>query len=172
LIKNFNNTETVAELKAYCDRDYDSLNASLQQLQSIVTVLLKSVLDMIYLARCDNIVPIYQNTFYSGTCEYSVKASAWVFSSFIITSFFGFLMITLRAAYQPTKYTYTYDSNYGRNSSHHQGNDQNMANVNVVNSNENNTFAAGDTVIHSLENYEQENFTYNESPNKVAGAFK
>jgi hypothetical protein len=54
------------------------------------------------LASCERIVPIYTNTFYTASCEYSLQALIWMFASAIIIGFFGMLMVTFRAAYKPT----------------------------------------------------------------------
>jgi len=70
----------------------------------VLLVILDALQRTLDLLACDTIVPIYTNVFYEGTCSYSISAIMWIFSGFLITSFFGLLMITLRSAFKKTVY--------------------------------------------------------------------
>lgn len=127
---------------------------------SLVTTLVRAVGDALQLIQCDNIVPIYQQAVYDGSCVYSMKAVMWVFCASIVCSFFGFLMITFRSSYSETVYTYTYDNGYGRSSAFHDENDAPTPNS-IRNSHvENDTMTRagqttnGDSVMQSVVNYE------------------
>lgn len=158
----FNDTNIETQLSLYCNRTFDGLGESLNQLVTIVTTLVRAVVDVIQLIKCDSIVPIYQQAAYDGTCDYNMQAMMWVFSASIICSFFGFLMIMFRSAYSETVYTYTHDSQYGRSSAFHDENDppspsdyRNSQLNNDAMTRAGHTTAYGDSVIHSVENYEK-----------------
>jgi hypothetical protein len=92
------------ELSLSCNRDFAPLEALVDKMTNVLEVLRASVDRALSLAECDRIVPIYTNTFYDGTCDYSVKAVFWVFSCTLIIGFFGMLMIMFRSALKPTIY--------------------------------------------------------------------
>jgi hypothetical protein len=60
-----------------------------------------NLVDLLSLAACDSIVPLYINTFQTGTCEYSVSGVTWMFSGFLVVGIFGFIMITFRSSLLP-----------------------------------------------------------------------
>lgn len=66
--------------------------------------LFKDAVLALNLLSCDNIVPIYTNTAYNTSCEYSIAALSWSFASFLVISFFGMMMITLRSSWHNVKY--------------------------------------------------------------------
>lgn len=88
-----------------CNRGYESIQESLQATKDIVTTLLQATVELIRLLQCKNIVPIYQEAFYTASCDYSVHALYWIYSASFIMSFFGWLMILFRASTMPTVYT-------------------------------------------------------------------
>jgi hypothetical protein len=130
-------------------------------MNEMIKVLLKSAIDMISLLNCDNIVPIYQTTFYDATCQHSIKAVIWMFSSSLIMAFFGFVMIMFRSSMSETIYTYRYDSSYGRSSSQIAQDQQDLRASAFHDENDAETKAGqttigpGDSVMHSIENYEK-----------------
>lgn len=93
-----------------CSTGFDNVMDSISHIQNTTNALLESVLRLIDLMGCDNVVPIYQSLFYDATCEYSVTAVMWVFSASLVMTTFGLLIITFRSAYSPTEYTYQYDN--------------------------------------------------------------
>jgi hypothetical protein len=154
-------TSAVAEeLSAYCERDFTPLVESLDLMRNILLTMGDALLDTIELLGCSNIVPIYQNSVYSGSCDYSIKAVMWLFSSSLVMAFFGFLMLTFRSALYDTEYTHTYDSNYGRSSAFHDENDDdnNQRYDNGGGDDDGQTRAgatvAADSVMQSVVNYE------------------
>jgi hypothetical protein len=90
------------ELSLYCNRDFAPLEALVNQMLNILTILLESGERTLDLASCERIVPIYTNTFYTGSCEYSLKAMIWIFACALIIGTSGMLMVTFRAAYKLT----------------------------------------------------------------------
>jgi hypothetical protein len=88
------------ELSLYCNREFAPLEAILDEMRNIVVILQTAGQRILELASCDRIVPLYTNTFYNGTCEYSLRAIYWIFSCALIIGISGMLMITFRAAYK------------------------------------------------------------------------
>ncbi len=62
------------------------------------------------LLACNNIVPIYTTTMYNTACDYSVLALAWCFAGFLVISFFGMIMITLRTSWNDVIYINDYEA--------------------------------------------------------------
>jgi hypothetical protein len=90
------------ELSLYCNRDFAPLEALVNQVLAILVILHEAGERTLDLASCDRIVPIYTNTFYTGSCEYSLKAMIWLFACCLIIGTSGMLMVTFRAAYKLT----------------------------------------------------------------------
>jgi hypothetical protein len=88
-------------LSLHCNREFAPLDALVNQMLGVLEILRKAGERTLDLASCERIVPIYTNTFYTASCEYSLKAFIWMFASAIIIGFFGMLMVTFRAAYKP-----------------------------------------------------------------------
>ncbi len=75
-----------------------------------LTTLIKDSVLALQLLSCDNIVPIYTSTMYNTACDYSVSALAWSFSAFLVISFFGMIMITLRSSWHDVMYINDYEA--------------------------------------------------------------
>jgi hypothetical protein len=90
------------ELSLYCNRDFEPLNALVTQMLGILTILREAGERTLDLASCDRIVPIYTNTFYSGSCDYSLNAMIWLFACALTIGVFGMIMVTFRVAYKLT----------------------------------------------------------------------
>lgn len=157
--------DIATELTALCGRDFAPLVDSLQQLKDTLITLATTAVEAVKLLSCDNIVPIYQTTFYDGTCKYSIRAVMWVFSASLIMSFFGFLMITFRSALYETNYTYTYDTGHGRNSAFHDENDDDMVGDDGQTRAGATTYAP-DSVMQSFEKYENNHLHNNNTIEK------
>ena len=110
LIQDFVNGEAVSQLELYCNREFSGLQISLNYMTQIIDVVLGALERTLKLAQCDTIVPIYKSIVYDGTCSYSLSAVMWVFSGFLIASFFGLVMITLRSSYKQTIYLLSDDN--------------------------------------------------------------
>jgi hypothetical protein len=72
------------------------------QVLNILTILREAGERTLDLTSCERIVPIYTNTFYTGSCEYSLQAMMWIFACALIIGTSGMLMVTFRAAYKLT----------------------------------------------------------------------
>jgi hypothetical protein len=90
------------ELSLYCNREFEPLDALVNQLMVILAVLREAGERTLDLASCDRIIPIYTNTFYTGSCDYSLQAMMWIFACALIIGTSGMLMVTFRAAYKMT----------------------------------------------------------------------
>jgi hypothetical protein len=109
---------TPEQLSQECGVDYGPTLQLLSQLRTYTSILLDSANRSINLMSCRNIVPLYTETIYKGTCSQSIKGATWIFSSFFVIAFFGMVMIMFRAAYYPV-YLYDYgdDKSLGNTSS-------------------------------------------------------
>ena len=94
-------------LALYCNREYDSVDTLLDEMNALISTLLDALQRTIDLISCERIVPIYHRAIYDGTCQYSVSAMFWIFSAALLMGFFGIIMILTRAAYKPTEYDTT-----------------------------------------------------------------
>jgi hypothetical protein len=92
----------IEELSLYCNREFEPLEALVNQMLGILAILREAGERTLDLASCDRIVPIYTNTFYTGSCDYSLQAMAWIFACALIIGTSGMLMVTFRAAYKLT----------------------------------------------------------------------
>lgn len=90
----------VETLSAQCGRDYEPLVKSLDTMTSILNTLEKAADAGLQLLSCERIVPIYIDVVYSGTCNTSIVGLTWMFSSLLIISTMGMIMIMLRSSYQ------------------------------------------------------------------------
>ena len=90
----------VATLSFQCGRDYEPLVTSLDTMMAILNSLEKSAASGLSLLSCERIIPIYTEVVYDGTCNYSVSGFTWMFSSLLIISAMGMIMIMLRSSYQ------------------------------------------------------------------------
>jgi hypothetical protein len=87
-----------------CGRDYAPLRDTVSSLKDLIVVLVKAAVEAVRIIDCSNITPIYTKLVYDGTCEYSVRAMAWVLAASLVMSTSGFLMIMLRASYKLNQY--------------------------------------------------------------------
>lgn len=70
----------VTRLQELCgDRVLDIASLTSVMLENLA-LLRASAKDTVELLRCDNIVPIYTQTVYGGTCTYSVQGVTWTFA--------------------------------------------------------------------------------------------
>lgn len=104
LIKSFSEDGTLLAMSLYCNRDFVGLEALLASMETVIDVLLEAITRTIDLTSCARIVPIYHRAFYDGACNYSLSALMWIFSSSIILSITGLVMILLRSAVKPNKF--------------------------------------------------------------------
>lgn len=113
LLDEIQSDGSLLELSLYCNREFDSVEALLTEMQTILDVLLEAITRIIDLLSCERIVPIYHRAVYDGACQYSVSAVFWVFCGTLIMGFFGLIMIMFRSSYKPTSYKESTSSKMG-----------------------------------------------------------
>lgn len=110
-LKDFSGTiqsdDVQVSLALYCNREYDSVDTLLDEMNELISILLVALQRTLDLISCERIVPIYHRAIYDGTCNYSVSAMFWIFSAALLMGFFGIIMILCRASYKPTEYDTT-----------------------------------------------------------------
>ena len=87
-------------LSEFCGDSLTGFMDTLSVLKTNVVTLAQSTAAALELLRCENIVSLYTNTFYGGTCTYSVNGVTWAFSSFMVVGIAGLIMIMLRSSWQ------------------------------------------------------------------------
>mmetsp|Transcript_49514 Transcript_49514/g.149218 ORF Transcript_49514/g.149218 Transcript_49514/m.149218 type:complete len:613 (-) Transcript_49514:406-2244(-) len=88
----------VSELNELCGSDFSDVASNLNVVETNLDKLLRSAARGLELISCESIRPLYETTFHDGLCMYSVSGFTWVFSSLLVISFCGMLMITFRSA--------------------------------------------------------------------------
>ncbi|CAB9498380.1 expressed unknown protein [Seminavis robusta] len=96
--------DDVSLLSFGCNRDFDPLHRTLGQMVGVLKALAQAGNQAIKLLRCEKLVPFYTDIVYDATCTYSVTGLAWIFSSLLILSVMGMILIMFRASYQNTIY--------------------------------------------------------------------
>lgn len=96
------NSSTVGNstLSMLCGDSLTGFVGTLSVLKTNVVTLAQSAAVALELLRCENIVALYTNTFFGGTCTYSVNGVTWAFSSFMVVGTAGLIMIMLRSSWQ------------------------------------------------------------------------
>lgn len=77
----------------------------MNNLETLVLLLLQSIGSALDLLACQRIVPLYTETVYIGMCTYTPSAVFWVFASCLVMGVMGMIMLTTRASYKRTYYT-------------------------------------------------------------------
>lgn len=108
MVQNFTNAldgASLEQLSLACNRDFAPLQRSLAQMVGVMEALIQASERTINLLRCDRIVPVYTDIVYGATCTHSVTGFTWLFSSLLIVSVMGMIMIMFRSSYQNTIFT-------------------------------------------------------------------
>uniref|UniRef100_A0A7S2EJH0 Uncharacterized protein n=1 Tax=Trieres chinensis TaxID=1514140 RepID=A0A7S2EJH0_TRICV len=92
-----NNTDS-EQLQNICGSDFMKEKVLLGEIKGLLQTLAKDVVKALDLMSCKSINSLYANTFHEGTCTHSVKAFTWIFSSLLVISLCGMLMLTFRAS--------------------------------------------------------------------------
>uniref|UniRef100_A0A7S3L177 Uncharacterized protein n=1 Tax=Amphora coffeiformis TaxID=265554 RepID=A0A7S3L177_9STRA len=100
VVKILRDEDQLAELSLYCNREFTALDAQIDNMNVILTVLIDSLTRLLDLVSCQRIIPIYTDTIYDAACDYSTKAMFWIFCCAIVLGTFGLIMITLRASFK------------------------------------------------------------------------
>lgn len=87
-------------LQAACVDDVELLNTLAGELADNLQILVRSAMEALALLRCENIVKLYTDPVYSGTCTYSINGVTWAFASFTMVGIAGLIMIMLRSSWQ------------------------------------------------------------------------
>jgi len=90
------------QLALGCNRDFRPLHRALGQMVGVLDALLQSGNRAINLLKCDRIVPVYTDMVYNATCTNSIYGFTWIFSSLLLVSIFGMIMIMFRSSFQNT----------------------------------------------------------------------
>lgn len=71
---NGDSKAAIDALALYCERDFEDIEILVQDLQSLVLLLLQSISNALDLLACQRIVPLYTETVYMGVCTYTPTA--------------------------------------------------------------------------------------------------
>ena len=91
-------------LIAQCGRDFTDFSKLMTDMINQLKLLKQQADRSIDLVKCENINKLYVNTFHKAGCSYSVDAMAWIFTSSLVISVCGLIMIMLRSSYYPVEY--------------------------------------------------------------------
>lgn len=89
-----------AALSDLCQSDVELLSDLSRILNDNLQRLVVDMKAGLYLLRCSNIVRLYTNPVYDGTCTYSITGVTWAFAAFAVVGCMGLIMIMLRSAWQ------------------------------------------------------------------------
>lgn len=90
------NNSTLSE---QCQRSLQAISDLSLKLRGRVQSQDTNAKELIYLFRCQNIVPLYTYPTYDGVCDYSISGLTWAFSAFYVVSCMGLIMVTLRSTW-------------------------------------------------------------------------
>ena len=110
---NSTNQEAVA-VTAFCGASLEPFQVAMTELKENMGRLAGSASASLSLLRCDNILPLYTDTFYNGTCTYSIKGVTWAFAAFMVVGCMGLIMIMLRSAWQDVLTPMGHASDYAK----------------------------------------------------------
>lgn len=96
---------SIPRLNVLCGKDFAPVYETLQKMHQNLQVLDGSADLTLSLLSCKRINPIYVNTFHEAACTYSVTGVTWIFSSLLVISVAGMLMITFRASWLDAEYS-------------------------------------------------------------------
>ena len=108
------------ELSRICGVNYQPVYDDLVSFATKTDALIGLAQEGIKVISCANIVPLYTSLVHEATCNDSMKAQVWAFTSLLLITFFGMVMVTLRASYQPIGFN---EKDTGK-TKFHQGNEQ------------------------------------------------
>lgn len=103
LIFQFSDVVTAAgtaALSETCETNVTIVEAANSVVLTNLDKLLSGVQEIQDLLRCSNIVRLYTDPVYDGTCIYSINGFTWAWASFVAVAAMGLIMIMLRSAWQ------------------------------------------------------------------------
>uniref|UniRef100_A0A7S2HEF1 Protein tweety homolog n=1 Tax=Helicotheca tamesis TaxID=374047 RepID=A0A7S2HEF1_9STRA len=89
----------VERLGLLCSKDFGPTRAIISTMQNNVDTLDENAKQALSLLCCERINRIYVNLFQKGSCTYSVTGLTWFFSSLLVVSTCGMLMVMFRAVW-------------------------------------------------------------------------
>mmetsp|Transcript_7519 Transcript_7519/g.17226 ORF Transcript_7519/g.17226 Transcript_7519/m.17226 type:complete len:524 (-) Transcript_7519:455-2026(-) len=95
---------TVARLSLLCGKDFGPFLSSIRLMQTNLVTLGENAASAQNLLSCERILPIYTNAIYDGVCGASISGLTWTFSSLLVLSTMGVIMIMLRSSYLEVDY--------------------------------------------------------------------
>lgn len=97
---------TVARLDSLCgaQSDFAAFQILMETMETNLQRLAGSAELSLRLLSCERISPIYTNALYEATCTYNMTGVTWVFSSLLVISISGLLMIMFRSSYLDVEY--------------------------------------------------------------------
>jgi hypothetical protein len=90
-------------LIAQCDSDFSDFSRLMKDMSNQLKLLKQQADLSLDLVKCENINKLYVNTFHKAGCTYSVDAMAWIFTSSLVISVCGLIMVMLRSSYYPAE---------------------------------------------------------------------
>lgn len=93
---------SLEQLSLGCNRDFKPLHRSLSQMVGVMDALIQASNRALKVLDCKYIVPIYTDIVYDGTCNHLIKGLVWIFSSFLVVSIMGMIIIMFRSSFRNT----------------------------------------------------------------------
>jgi hypothetical protein len=90
-------------LIAQCGGDFTDFSKLMIDMSNQLKLLKEQVDRSLDLVKCENINKLYVDIFHKAGCSYSVDAMAWIFTSSLVISVCGLIMIMLRPSYYPAE---------------------------------------------------------------------
>ena len=90
-------------LIAQCGGDFTDFSKLMIDMSNQLKLLKEQVDRSLDLVKCENINKLYVDIFHKAGCSYSVDAMAWIFTSSLVISVCGLIMIMLRSSYYPAE---------------------------------------------------------------------
>ena len=90
----------VQGLGEICISNITAMDTLVGSLNTSIHSLADSADEALDLLQCSNIVQLYTNPVYDGTCTYSITGATWAFAAFAVVACMGLIMIMLRSAWQ------------------------------------------------------------------------
>ena len=90
------NNSTLSE---QCQRNLQSISELSLRIRGRIQSQDADAKELLYLFRCESIVPLYTYPTYDGVCDYSIVGLTWSFSSFYVVACMGLIMVTLRSSW-------------------------------------------------------------------------
>lgn len=98
-----NNTSSFLTNSSECGPSFDIVSGEVIKMQNHLSQFSTLFDQVLQYTDCDRILPLYTQLFNGASCSSSLNGLSWVFYSLLTISFFGFLMLSFRAATDKVK---------------------------------------------------------------------